>query len=81
MSTLAPSLDAIQGLVGLFVTAEGGEADIALAAGSETDTGGADDVGTVEQGFEELPRSHAIGGSHPNVRSILAAVAFVAERT
>ena len=51
----APSLDALQRFFRLFVTAEGGEADVALAGGTEADTGGADDVGAIEQGLEELP--------------------------
>ena len=63
------------------MTTEGGEADVALAGGTETDTGSADDVGTVEQGLEELPGRHAVGGAHPDVWGILAAVAFIAEGT
>ena len=79
MSAFAPYFDAIQGFFCLFVTAEGGEADITFAGGTETDAGGADNVGTVEQGLEELPRTHAVGTAHPDVGGILAAVAFVAE--
>ena len=75
----APSLDALQGFVCLFVAAERGETDIALARGTEADTGGTDDVGTVEQGLEELPGRHAVGAAHPDVGGILAAVALVAE--
>ena len=37
------------------MTAEGGEADVALAGGTEADSWGADDVGTVEHGLEEMP--------------------------
>ncbi len=63
------------------MTAEGGEADVALAGGTEADTGGTDDVGTIEQGLEKLPGRHAVGTAHPDVRGILAAVALVAEGT
>ena len=77
----APSLDALQGFVCLFVAAERGETDIPLARGTEADTGGADDVGTVEQGLEELPGRHAVGAAHPDVGGILAAVALVTEST
>ena len=39
----------------MFVTAEGGKADVTLATGSETDTRRAYDIGSVEQLLEELP--------------------------
>ena len=61
------------------MTAEGGEADVALARGTKADTGGADDIGTVEQSFEELPGRHAVGRSHPDVGCILATVTLIAE--
>ena len=61
------------------MTAEGGEADIALAGGAETDAGSANDVGTVEQSLEELPGRHAIGRTHPNIGSIFTAITLIAE--
>ena len=61
------------------MAAEGGEADVALTGGTEADTGGADDIGTIEEGLEELPGRHAIGRAHPDVGGILAAIALVAE--
>ena len=51
----APCLDATQGLVGLFVSAEGCKANVALAGRSEANTWGADDVGAIEQGLKEFP--------------------------
>ncbi len=61
------------------MTAEGGEADVAFATGSEADTWGADHIGTIEQLFEELPRGRVVGGAHPDVRRILTTIALVAE--
>ena len=61
------------------MTSEGGESDVALAGGSEADTWCTDNVGSVEQGLEELPGTHAVWTAHPDVGSILAAVALIAE--
>ena len=77
----APSLDALQGFVSLFVAAERGETDIPLARGTEADTGGADDVGTVEQSLEELPRAHSFGGAHPDIRCVFTAIDLEAKLT
>ena len=55
LELFAPSFYAIQCFFCLFVTTEGGEANVAIAGGTKADTGGADDIGTVEQGLEELP--------------------------
>jgi hypothetical protein len=49
-------LDAIDGFGGLVATAEGGEAEIALAARTEARAGRAHDVSVVEQAREEVPR-------------------------
>ena len=58
---------------------EGGEAHVALAAGTEAYARGADYVGTVEQILEELPTARTVGGAHPDVRSVLAAIDLVAQ--
>ena len=79
LELFAPSFYAIQCFFCFLVAAEGGEADVSLAGGTETDTRGTDDVGTVEQGLEELPGRHAVGTAHPDVGGILAAIALVAE--
>ena len=63
--------------MGAFVGTEGGEADVALAAGAKADTRGTDHTSAIEQGFKERPRAHAVGGTHPNVRGILATVALI----
>ena len=59
--------------------AEGREANISLTAGTEAATGRADHLCSIEQGFEELPRAHAIGRSHPDVGGILTTVALIAQ--
>ena len=83
-----PFLNTLQCLFGLLVTGKGGKAHITLARGSETDTWSADDVGAVEQLLEECPgwcRSHravrawSIGGAHPDVGGMLAAITLEAE--
>ena len=61
------------------MTAEGGEADIALATGTETDARGADDIGAIEQFLEELPAAGTFRCAHPNVWSVLTAVALEAK--
>ena len=61
------------------MTAEGGEADIALTTGTETDARGADDIGAIEQFLEELPAAGALRCAHPNVWSVLTAVALEAK--
>ena len=74
MLLFAPGFYALECSVGLFVTTECGEADVAFTRGAETDAGGADDVGTIEQGLEELPGAHAVGTAHPDVGSVLTTV-------
>ena len=74
-----PVPDALQGLVGALMGAEGGEADVALAGGTEADAGGADDMRTVEQGFEETPGRHAVGRAHPDIGGVFATVALESE--
>ena len=61
------------------MAAEGGEAHVALAAGAEADTWGADHIGTIEQILEELPGAAAVGGAHPDVRGVLATVDLEAQ--
>ena len=75
---ILPFLYSFERFLSLFVTAEGCEADVALAGGAEADTGGADDVGAVEQLLEELPGGGAVGYAHPDVGGVLAAVALKA---
>ena len=75
----APILDALQGFLSALVATECGEADIAFAAGPEADSRCTDHLCSIQQGFEELPRAHAIGRSHPDVGCVLAAIAFEAE--
>ena len=83
-----PFLNTLQCLFSLLVTAEGGEADVALAGGAEADAWSADDVGAVEQLLEECPgwcrghravRAWSIGGAHPDVGGMLAAITLEAE--
>ena len=83
-----PFLNTLQCLFSLLVTAEGGKAHITLTRGSETDTRGADDIGSVEQLLEERPgwcrghravRAWSIGGAHPDVGGMLAAITLEAE--
>lgn len=61
------------------MTAEGGETDIALTTGTETDARCTDDIGAIEQFLEELPATGTFRCAHPNVRSILTAVALEAK--
>ena len=61
------------------MTAEGGETDIALTTGTETDARCTDDIGAIEQLLEELPAAGTFRGAHPDVRSILTAVALEAK--
>jgi hypothetical protein len=55
LETLAPGCNTTQCLVGLFVTAKGGEAYITLAGRTESYTWGTYHVSTIEQVLEELP--------------------------
>ena len=70
------------------MAAKGGKAHITLATGTETDTWRTDHIGSVEQLLKECPRgrsshrtvwSWSIRGTHPDVGSILAAIALETE--
>ena len=63
------------------MTAEGREADISFAAGAKAYSRGADYVGTIEQGFEELPRTHSLGGAHPDIGCVLTTIDLETEGT
>ena len=51
----APLGDAAERLLGIFMGAEGGEADIALAGRTEADARCADNACAIEQLLEEFP--------------------------
>ena len=52
---LEPVFYSLEGFVGFVVTAEGCKANVAFAGGTEANTGGADNMGSVEHLLEELP--------------------------
>ena len=58
------------------MTAESGKAHITLATGTETDSRRADDIGSVEQLFEELPRGGPVRSAHPDIGGIFATIAL-----
>ena len=64
--------DTPDGFLAILALAEGGEAQVAFAAGAESYAGRADDVGTVKQLVEELPRGHSFGSLHPQIRRVYA---------
>ena len=71
--------DAFDGFDGVVAVAEGGQAEVALAALAEAFAGGADDLSVPEQVVEELPAAHAVRALEPDVGGILAAGVVDAE--
>ena len=57
---------------------ESGESEVALARRAEAGAGGADDVGVLEKVVKEVPAGGAIGGLHPYVGGVLAAIDLIA---
>src|SRR5262249_38780002 len=66
--------DARDRLLGVGPRAEGGEAEIALAAGTEAGAGRAQHLRLLEQAVEEVPRRHATGRAEPDVGRVAAAI-------
>ena len=57
-----------------FTVAEGCQAEVAFTAGTEADTGGADDLHLLQQMIEEIPGGHAAGCFEPDVGRMHASV-------
>ena len=70
---LQDGLDALHRLAGSLSLAEGGEADVALAAGTKAGAGSGDHVGLPQQLVEEVPGAHAVGGAGPDIGGVLPA--------
>lgn len=73
--SLQDFLDALHGGLGGLGVAEGGQADIALAAGAEARAGGGSHVGLVQQQVEKLPGTHFARRFQPDIGGVGAAEA------
>ncbi len=71
--------ESLHSLLAILTVAESGEAEVAFASRTEADTWGTDDVWTVEQVVEELPRGHTLRTTKPDVRCIDATIDLIAE--
>ena len=67
-------LDTLDGAQRVFAVAEGREAEIAFATGTETGTRRANDVDLLQQEVEEVPGFHVVRRLEPDIRGVDAAV-------
>ena len=69
---LQAPLDPLDCFFGAFSCAEGGDADVAFAGGTEAGAGGYYYLGAVEEMVEKFPRV-VLGGFDPNVGGVFSA--------